>query len=163
MSARTESQSAGEPECWPELHEEVARLPAKYREPVVLCYLEGLTTDEASRRLGCPQGTILSRLSRARERLRDRLTGRGLAVPAGLLAADLASDAARAAAVPAALSHSVIQSALWLAAGGSVANVVPVSVAGLTRGVLRTMILTKLGIAAAALTAVAALTAGAKR
>ena len=88
MSARTETRSAGEPECWPELHEEVARLPEKYREPVVLCYLEGLTTDEASRRLDCPQGTVLSRLSRARERLRDRLTRRGLAVPAGLIAGD---------------------------------------------------------------------------
>ena len=116
MSARTESQSAGEPECWPELHEEVARLPARYRDPVVLCYLEGLTTDEASRRLGCPQGTILSRLSRARERLRDRLTRRGLAVPAALGSA----DAARVAVVPAALSHTLVQSALRLAAGGRV-------------------------------------------
>ncbi len=159
MSARTESQSAGEPECWPELHEEVARLPARYREPVVLCYLEGLTTDEASRRLGCPQGTILSRLSRARDRLRDRLTRPGgLAVSAAMFSA----DAARAAVVPAALSHSLVQSALRLAAGGSVPAIVPTSVAALTRGVLRTMILTKLGIAAAALTAVAALTAGAK-
>ena len=157
MANVVEARSAADSECWPELHEEVARLPEKYREPVVLCYLEGLTTDEASRRLGCPQGTILSRLSRARDRLRDRLTRRGLAVPAGLLSA----DAARAAAVPAALSHSVIQSALRLAAGDATATVIPASVAGLTRGVIRTMIVTKLGITAAALTAVAALAAGA--
>ena len=39
----------------------------------MLCYLEGLTTEEASLRIGCPQGTILSRLSRARERLRRQL------------------------------------------------------------------------------------------
>ncbi len=54
MAGRTEARSAGEFECWPELHEEVARLPERYREPIVLCYLEGLTTDEASRRLDCP-------------------------------------------------------------------------------------------------------------
>jgi RNA polymerase sigma factor (sigma-70 family) len=156
MSARTESRSADEPECWPELHEELARLPGKYREPLVLCYLEGLTTDEASRRLGCPQGTILSRLSRARERLRDRLVHRGLGAPAALMAGGLSADA-----VPAALSHSVVQSALRLAAGGAATAFVPASVAGLTRGVLRTMILTKLGMAAAAVTAVAILATGA--
>jgi RNA polymerase sigma factor (sigma-70 family) len=155
MAARTESQSATDPECWPELHDELARLPEKYREPLVLCYLEGLTTDEASRRLGCPQGTVLSRLSRARERLRDRLTRRRLAAPAGLMAGGLSADA-----VPAALSHSVVQSALRLAAGGAAATIVPASVAGLTQGVLRAMILTKLGITAAAVTAVAALAAG---
>src|SRR4051794_25877581 len=61
------------PEPWPELHEEIARLPEKYRAAVVLCYLEGLTTEAAARTLGCPQGTVLSRLSRAREQLRGRL------------------------------------------------------------------------------------------
>ena len=61
---------ADEPESWTELHEEIARLPARYREPLVLCYLEGLTTGAAAQRLRCPQGTMLSRLSRGRERLR---------------------------------------------------------------------------------------------
>ena len=158
MSARTESRPAEEPERWPELHEELARLPEKYREPLVLCYLEGLTTDEASRRLGCPQGTILSRLSRARDRLRDPLTRRGLAAPAGLIAGGSSADI-----VPAALSHSVVQSAVRLAAGGAATTIVSASVAGLARGVLRTMILTKLGITAAAVAAAAALAAGAGR
>src|SRR5206468_1179865 len=54
----------------------------RYREPVVLCYLEGLSTDAAALRLGCPKGTVLSRLSRARERLRGRLIRRGLTPPA---------------------------------------------------------------------------------
>jgi RNA polymerase sigma factor (sigma-70 family) len=156
MSARTESQSAGEPECWPDLHEELARLPEKYREPLVLCYLEGLTTDEAARRLGCPQGTVLSRLSRGKERLRDRLTRRGLASPVGLMAGGLSAEV-----VPAALSHSVVQSALRLAADRAAMSIVPTAVAGLTQGVLRTMMLTKLGITAAAVTMGAALAAGA--
>src|SRR4029077_12289359 len=52
------------------LHEEIERLPARYRAPIVLCYLEGVGTEAAAQRLGCPRGTLLSRLSRARERLR---------------------------------------------------------------------------------------------
>src|SRR5437764_949428 len=74
------------PDLRPILDEEVGRLPAKYRVPFVLCYLEGRTTGEAARLLGCPQGTIFSRLSWARDRLRVRLTRRGLTVPAGLFA-----------------------------------------------------------------------------
>ncbi len=66
-------------ESWVELHEEIARLPERYREPIVLCYLEGLTTEAAAQRLGCPQGTVLSRLSRAKDRLRRSLTRRGVA------------------------------------------------------------------------------------
>ncbi len=48
----------------PVLDEEVSRLPEKYRRPFVLCYLEGNTNEQAARQLGCPRGTILSRLAR---------------------------------------------------------------------------------------------------
>ncbi len=82
--------------CWTELHDELSRLPERYRESVVLCYLQGLSTQAAAQRLGCPQGTVLSRLSRARDQLRKRLTRRGVAVPAGLLTAGLATEVARA-------------------------------------------------------------------
>ena len=70
------------------LAEEVARLPEKYRLPVQLCYLAGLTTAEAARRLGWPKGTVLTRLAWARQRLQKLLTQRGLAPAAlvGLLA-----------------------------------------------------------------------------
>src|SRR5262249_51756830 len=57
------------------LHEELGRLPEKYREPLVACYLQGQTTEEAARRLGCPRGTVLSRLARGRGPLRGRLGG----------------------------------------------------------------------------------------
>ena len=54
---------------------ELRRLPAKYRKPLVLCYLGGLTNEEAARRLGWPTGSISYRLARGRELLRDRLGG----------------------------------------------------------------------------------------
>jgi RNA polymerase sigma factor (sigma-70 family) len=62
----------------PLLREEVSRLPENYRRPVVLCYLEGKTNQEAAAQLSCPVGTIKGRLSRARQTLRDRLSRRGL-------------------------------------------------------------------------------------
>jgi RNA polymerase sigma factor (sigma-70 family) len=62
----------------PLLHEEVSRLPVIYRLPVVLCYLEGKSHQEAAAHLRCPVGTIKGRLSRARQTLRHRLTRRGL-------------------------------------------------------------------------------------
>jgi RNA polymerase sigma factor (sigma-70 family) len=65
------------------MEEEVNRLPEKYRRPFVLCYLEGNTNEQAARQLGCPKGTVLSRLVRGRERLRARLARRGLALSAG--------------------------------------------------------------------------------
>src|SRR4051812_28572869 len=72
LKAAEAARGGDPPGSWPELHEEIARLPAHYREPVVLCYLEGLSTEVAAERLGCPRGTVLSRLARARERLRGR-------------------------------------------------------------------------------------------
>jgi RNA polymerase sigma factor (sigma-70 family) len=62
----------------PLLREEVSRLPESYRLPVVLCYLEEKTNQEAAAQLRCPVGTIKGRLSRARQTLRDRLSRRGL-------------------------------------------------------------------------------------
>jgi RNA polymerase sigma factor (sigma-70 family) len=62
---------------WEAIHEEVGRLPERYRKPVVLCYLEGQTYEEAARLIGCPVGTVRVRLARARDRLRERLTRRG--------------------------------------------------------------------------------------
>ena len=63
------------------IHEEIERLPERYRVPVVLCDLEGRTHEQAARHLGCPVGTVKSRLARGRVLLRDRLTRRGLSPP----------------------------------------------------------------------------------
>jgi RNA polymerase sigma factor (sigma-70 family) len=69
----------------PILDEEINRLPTKYRLSVLLCYLQGLSSEEAARRLECAKGTIFSRLSRARDLLRRRLLHRGVDLSAGAL------------------------------------------------------------------------------
>jgi RNA polymerase sigma factor (sigma-70 family) len=73
------------------LDEELARLPQRYRAPLVLCYLEGKTRDEAAQQLRCPLGTLKHRLEEARSCLRSRLERRGLGMPAALLAAGVAT------------------------------------------------------------------------
>ncbi len=65
------------------LHEEIDRLPERFRAPIVLCDLDGRTHEQAARQLGWPLGTVKSRIARGRERLRNRLSRHGLvATPA---------------------------------------------------------------------------------
>jgi serpin B len=139
------------------LDEELARLPEKYRVPLVLCYLEGKTNDEAAEQLGWTRGTIAGRLSRARDLLRHRLTRRGLGVTSAGLAAQLADNAA-SAPVPAALVHPTVKAALSFATAGTDASALAVALA---QGVLRTMFMNRVKIAAAVLAAFVILTAGA--
>ena len=110
--------------------EELARLPDRQRAPLVLCYLQGLTRDLAARQLGCSESTLHRRLEEGRERLRERLGRRGLALPAALLTAG-----AVAATVPASLAADSVASALLGATGKSAA--VPAAVAALAREALR--------------------------
>ena len=86
-TAATAVTEPGDDDLGPALHAEIDRLPEKYRAPIVLCYLQGRTIDEASRQLGWPVGTVGGRLARARDRLRDRLVRQGLVAPTVLIAA----------------------------------------------------------------------------
>jgi RNA polymerase sigma factor (sigma-70 family) len=83
------------------VEEEVQRLPEKYRTPVLLCYLQGQTNEEAARQLRCPTNTVKIRLLRGREMLRKRLSrqGVGLALAAGLFSAGFPLQAAVAPAL----------------------------------------------------------------
>ena len=125
-------------EIWTALHDEIARLPTKYRLPVVLCYLEGKTHDEAAVALDWPKGTVAGRLARARDLLHRRLVRRGLAVPAGGIVVLLWAGSSPAA-VPASLVSACVAAALAFAAGGPISA----SVLHLTEGVLKAMFLTK--------------------
>jgi RNA polymerase sigma factor (sigma-70 family) len=155
---------AGDDALWrdllPALDEEIHRLPEKYRVPFVLCHLQGQTNEEAADQLGCPKGTILSRLSRGRERLRARLSRRGITLTAVGLTAVLTQNAS-SAAVPATLVGSTIDAAIPFASGTTAAGAVSSSITTLAEGVLRTMYLTKLKLATAALMALAILGGGA--
>jgi RNA polymerase sigma factor (sigma-70 family) len=138
------------------LHEEVDQLPEKHRVPVVLCYLQGLTHEEAARHLGWPVGSVKGRLARARERLRARLGHRGLTLTGAALTAALAEGAA--AAAPPALLCLTFRSALAFAAGR---EVVSARALALAKGALQTMTAKKLLHATLVLLAVGLFGAGA--
>jgi RNA polymerase sigma factor (sigma-70 family) len=140
------------------LDEEIQRLPEKYRLPLVLCHLEGLSHGEAARQLSCPPATVATWLARAREQLRGRLARRGLAPSAGALSALLTQEAA--AAVPAALGAATTRVVSVIVVGGARAGAVSGPVAALAEGVLRATWITRLKTAAALVLGLAVLGGG---
>jgi polysaccharide biosynthesis/export protein len=149
-----ESNEPGHAEFGPIVQEEVRRLPEKYRAVVTLCYWQGLTHEQAATQLGCPLGTVRSRLARARSRLHTRLTRRGLAPLATAVAAAFESQSSRAgwaALVPSDLAFSTIKAATEVATGLTMTDAVSTSVAVLTQSILRSMFMMKLKTIAGAL------------
>jgi RNA polymerase sigma factor (sigma-70 family) len=130
------------------LHEELNRLPDAYRLPLLLCYVEGKSRDEAAAELGWTLNRVRGQLERGRVRLRDRLERRGIALSAGLLAA-VAGNSTAADGTPARL----IQSALG-ATGGQPS----VAARALANGAPRMTIPAKITLAASVVCVSAAIT-----
>jgi RNA polymerase sigma factor (sigma-70 family) len=124
------------------LDRELSRLPDKYRLPIVLCDLEGKSRKDAAQQLCLPEGTLSSRLTRARAKLAGRLTRRGLVLSVAALGTVLTQKA-----VPAPLVSSTVKSAMILVAGPAAAGVIFAPVAALMEGVLKAMLLKKLKLA----------------
>jgi RNA polymerase sigma factor (sigma-70 family) len=163
---RAEPRSASDPEdeitlreAQALLDEELSRLPEKYRAPLVLCYLEGRTRDEAAKQFGWSLGTLKRRLEQGRERLHDRLVRRGLSLPSALTAVTVAQGGAPPV-VPAALLDTMMKAVSLVATGQlSAAGQLMGPAVTLAKEALRVMFVTKLRIAAT-LFAVAVAAAG---
>jgi RNA polymerase sigma factor (sigma-70 family) len=125
------------------LDEELLGLPDRYRAPLVLCYLQGATRDEAARELGCPPATLKCWLERGRQRLHDAVRTRGLTLPA-VLGAALAGSAAQA--VTGAVVQGVARAASAVLAGRPLSGLVSTPVIHLVEGGVRAMLLGKLRV-----------------
>lgn len=122
---------------------ELSALPEKYRAPIVLCDLEGLSYREAAARLRCPQGTLSGRLTRARALLARRVARRRPAVTAPALTTLAARGAS--APVPLPLMARTIRAGTALAAGEALAGgAVTAKVVSLVEGVLKMLLLSKI-------------------
>ena len=131
------------------LHEELNRLPRLYRTPLVLCYLEGMTHQQAAHLLRCPVGTVRRRLARGREHLRARLQARGVTSAVGLTGPAYLG-LPTVASLPCRLIESTVTAALSLSRSGSYGTL-SAAVFTLLYGVHTTMFLTKIKVLAAGL------------
>jgi RNA polymerase sigma factor (sigma-70 family) len=144
------------------LDQEVDRLPAKYRAPIVLCDLEGKTRREAARLLGWPVGTVSTRILAGRARLAQRLARRtGETLSAGGLAVALAGGEARASVPKSLLAVTVTAARGVRTYQSAAAGVISAKVAALMEGVVKAMLISKLKIAAVIVLGLAVLGAGA--
>jgi RNA polymerase sigma factor (sigma-70 family) len=123
------------------LHEEVSRLPEKYRAAVILCYWQGRTHEQAGQQLGCARGTIKDRLEKARELLRKRLARRGLALSATWFAASLSEGTS--AAVSTELMQTTVRGAMLFSMGQSPTGIVSAPAAALAGEFATGIVLTK--------------------
>jgi RNA polymerase sigma factor (sigma-70 family) len=143
------------------LHGEVDRLPKAFRLPVVLCYFEGLTLDEAAKRLRCPAGTVRSRLARARDKLRTGLARRGVVLPAAAVGTLLLPRSA-SASVPPLLCETTTRAAIAFAARHAAAGgALSAPVVALAQEVLNTMLIHTLRLVVMTVLALAGVATGA--
>jgi RNA polymerase sigma factor (sigma-70 family) len=142
--------SAGMGEVRAVIDAEVTRLPERLRLPVVLCYFEGRSNSEAAAELGCPRGTVDSRLNAARAKLKARLIRRGVAPAAAMAFLErLAGGEAAGAALSAATIRAAARSSLAFTSGSAGADgVISPAAAALAHEVLHMVFINKLKWAA---------------
>jgi RNA polymerase sigma factor (sigma-70 family) len=141
------------------LDQELTRLPTKYRAVLVLCDLEGKTRNEAANALGCPEGTVASRLAGARATLARRLGRYRMGISAATMTGLLLPGAS--GSIPASLLAGTLQAArLWAADSVAAGGVISAEVAVLTKGVLKTMFWSKIKTAVAVIFVVCLLGGG---
>ena len=148
------------PDWLPLLDTELNALPAKYRDPLLLCELQGSSRADAARVLKIPEGTLSSRLARGRVLLRNRLLKHGTLLPAGGLAVFLGGSGTGRAVVSSSLFTRTGELAAILATGSKAAGVVPVETAILMDEVIKAMFLTKLRAMGCGILAAIVVTAG---
>ncbi|SIO60900.1 RNA polymerase sigma-70 factor, ECF subfamily [Singulisphaera sp. GP187] len=142
-AARNRGGGPAPDDQWRVIQEEIDRLPDHYRIPILLCDVENRTYEETARHLGCPIGTVKSRLARGRERLRERLARRGLSPASGLVGVGLLAEPAKAM-VPVVLIENTCRAAVWTVTAKGTGGPVSTSVVALVNGVSRTMAMTNL-------------------
>ena len=154
-ASSTEARELPDIELGRVLHEEIERLPERYRAPLILCDLEGRTHEQAARHLGWPIGTVKSRQCRARERIRDRLTRRGHGPDSGMLLIALKTGG-KSLVSPALADATTTAAAHYLVAR----TIVRASVSALAQEVSRTMLITHVWKVATALLALGVTVSG---
>jgi RNA polymerase sigma factor (sigma-70 family) len=156
--AASESQASWD-DLAPVLDGELDRLPGRLRAPVVLCYLEGKTTEQAAAELGWSHATLRGRLAKARETLRGRVSRRGVAVGAALFATLVTENAS--AAAPPALLASTVNAATAAATTATVAGAgVASGVAAIAQQTLAAMAAAKIKLAVAGVVAALCVASG---
>jgi RNA polymerase sigma factor (sigma-70 family) len=132
------------------LHEELDQLPDQYRLPLILCYLEGMSRDEAAQQLGVTTDTLRGRLARGRDQLRKRLMKRGITLSVGLLG--VAANSVRAARLPEHLLRATLEAV--------VSGRIPAKVAVLLHGATPSLTAGKFKLAAVAVLVVGLISGG---
>ena len=148
------------PERWGLVHDELGRLHASFREPLILCYLEGLTQEQAAAQLRCPLGTVQSRLARGRAKLKSRLRKRGFEPAVVLPMTD--HLVGRTFPAPSSWAETTVRMASQFSRGEGSTHAVPGSAAvSLAEQVLGTIVISKLKVAMAIIFLAAVLMSGA--
>jgi RNA polymerase sigma factor (sigma-70 family) len=136
-------------ELRPVLDQEINRLPEKYRAPLVLCYLQGKTNEQAAHELGWPSGSMSRRLAQGRKLLHKALVGRGFMLPAlsGTVLGTLLTSEASASAVPGSLAATTVKAAMLFNAKTVVGTAaLSPSAAALAEETLRALVIPKLKV-----------------